>query len=111
MPDSAETEPGELAKTAANYAPLTPLGFMARAAQVFPDHPAVVHGNLRRTWVETYARCRRLASALTARGIGAGDTVAVMTPNTPPMFEAHYGVPRGPPEAARRPRFTPACRT
>ena len=93
MPDSAETEPGELAKTAANYAPLTPLGFMTRAAQVFPDHPAVVHGNQRQTWAETYARCRRLASALTARGIGAGDTVAVMTPNTPPMFEAHYGVP------------------
>ena len=93
MPDSAETELGGLAKTAANYAPLTPLGFMVRAAQVFPDHPAVIHGNQRRTWAETYARCRRLASALTAHGIGAGDTVAVMTPNTPPMFEAHYGVP------------------
>ncbi|MCH6588170.1 MAG: AMP-binding protein, partial [Proteobacteria bacterium] len=66
---------------------------MARAAQVFPDHPAVIHGNQRQTWAETYARCRRLASALTARGIGAGDTVAVMTPNTPPMFEAHYGIP------------------
>ncbi len=93
MPDSAETQRGEFAKTAANYVPLTPLGFIARAAQVFPDHPAVVHGNHRQTWAETYARCRRLASALTARGIGAGDTVAVMTPNTPPMFEAHYGVP------------------
>ena len=93
MPDSAEIHGGELAKTAANYAPLTPLGFMVRAAQVFPDHPAVIHGNQRRTWAETYARCRRLASALSARGIGAGDTVAVMTPNTPPMFEAHHGVP------------------
>ncbi len=84
---------GELAKTAANYAPLTPLGFLARAAQVFPDQPAVIHGNRRQNWAETYARCRRLASALSRHGIGLGDTVSVMAPNTPPMFEAHFGVP------------------
>ncbi len=84
---------GELAKTAANYAPLTPLGFLTRAAQVFPDHTAIIQGNLRRSWAETHARCRRLASALGKSGIGPGDTVAVMAPNTPPMFEAHFGVP------------------
>ena len=82
-----------LDRNAANYTALTPLGFMARAAQVFPGHPAVVHGAESRSWAETYARCRRLASALQRRGIGAGDTVAVMAPNTPPMFEAHFGVP------------------
>jgi fatty-acyl-CoA synthase len=93
VPKNAETHAGGLAKTAANYAPLSPLGFMVRAAQVFPDHPAVIHGTERRSWAQTYARCRRLASALAGRGIGPGDTVAVMAPNTPPMFEAHYGVP------------------
>ena len=93
MPPAPILPPPRSPSGAANYAPLSPLGFIARAAQVFPDHPAVIHGNQRRTWAETYARCRRLASALSARGIGAGDTVAVMTPNTPPMFEAHYGVP------------------
>ncbi len=93
MPVSGIDDDGDLARTAANYAPLTPLGFLVRAAQVFPEHPAVIHGSLCRTWAETYARCRRLASALVKRGIGPGDTVAVMAPNTPPMFEAHYGVP------------------
>ncbi len=93
MPVSGIDDDGDLARTAANYAPLTPLGFLVRAAQVFPEHPAVIHGGLCRTWAETYARCRRLASALVKRGIGPGDTVAVMAPNTPPMFEAHYGVP------------------
>jgi fatty-acyl-CoA synthase len=82
-----------LDRNAANHAALTPLGFLARAAQIFPDHPAVIHGGESRSWAETYARCRRLASALQGRGIGAGDTVAVMAPNTPPMFEAHFGVP------------------
>ena len=84
---------GELGRNRANHAALSPLGFLARAAQVYPDHPAVIHGALRQSWAETDARCRRLASALAARGIGPGDTVAVMAPNTPPMFEAHYGVP------------------
>jgi acyl-CoA synthetase (AMP-forming)/AMP-acid ligase II len=82
-----------LEKTAANHAPLTPLSFLARAAEVYPDRLAVVHGDTRFTWRETAARCRRLASALAARGIGPGDTVAAMLPNTPPMIEAHFGVP------------------
>ena len=77
----------------ANYTPLTPLSLIARTAYVYPNRLAVIHGALRYTWSETYARCRRLASALAARGIGAGDTVAVMLPNVPPMYEAHFGVP------------------
>jgi fatty-acyl-CoA synthase len=81
-----------LPKTEANYTPLTPLSFLARAASVYPDHLAVVHGATRFTWSQAYERCRRLASALAARGIGHGDTVAVMAPNTPPMFEAHHGM-------------------
>ncbi len=82
-----------LDRNQANHAPLTPLTFIERAAYVYPDKPAVVHGAQRFTWRETYARCRRLASALSRRGIGKNDTVAVMLPNTPPMYEAHFGVP------------------
>jgi fatty-acyl-CoA synthase len=82
-----------LDKTPANYQPLTPLTFLERAAAVFPDHVAVIHGNRRYAYAELYARTRRLASALAARGIGPGDTVSVMLSNTPPMLEAHYGVP------------------
>ncbi len=82
-----------LDKTSANHAPLTPLGFIERAAFVYPDHPAVIHGNVRRNWRQTYARCRRLGSALQKHGIGKGDTVAAMLPNIPEMLEAHYGVP------------------
>ena len=82
-----------LPRTAANHAPLSPLDFIERTAQVYPDRLAIVHGSLRQTWAETYARARRLASALQRRGIGKNDTVAVMLPNTPPMVEAHFGVP------------------
>jgi fatty-acyl-CoA synthase len=82
-----------LDRTAANYAPLTPLTFLERAAYVYPEGLSVVHGDERYTWKQTYARCRRLASALARRGIGRDDTVAVMAPNTPPMYEAHFGVP------------------
>ncbi|RDU97662.1 acyl-CoA synthetase [Trinickia dinghuensis] len=82
-----------LEKNAANFAALTPLTFIERAASVYPTRLAVVHGDIRRTWQETYARTRRLASALAARGIKQGDTVAVMLPNTPAMVEAHFGVP------------------
>ena len=82
-----------LPKNQANYAPLTPLTFIERAAYVYPDRLAVVHGAERRTWTQTYARCRRLASALSRRGIGKNDTVAVIAPNTPPMYEAAFGVP------------------
>src|SRR5919198_3397707 len=82
-----------LEKNAANYAPLTPLSFLERAAYVYPSRVSVIHGAERYTWAETYARCRRLASALAKRGIGVGDTVAAMLPNTPAMYEAHFGVP------------------
>jgi len=83
----------DLPKNQANYAPLTPLTFIERAASVYPNKLAVVHGDQRWTWKETYARCRRLASALSRHGIGKNDTVAIMAPNTPPMYEAAFGVP------------------
>jgi fatty-acyl-CoA synthase len=83
----------DLDRGPANYAPLTPLSLLARTAYTYPDHVAVVHGDRRYTWAETYARCRRLASALAAQGVGPGDTVAVMAANTPEMYEAHFGVP------------------
>ena len=82
-----------LDRNPANYVPLSPLSYLERSAQVYPDYPSVIHGARRFTWAETYARCRRLAGALAARGIGRGDTVAVMLPNVPAMFEAHFGVP------------------
>ncbi len=83
----------DLPRNPANYQPLTPLGFLERAAAVFPQHTAIIHGPLKRSYAEFYARARRLASALAKRGIGRGDTVSVMLANTPPMLEAHYGVP------------------
>jgi fatty-acyl-CoA synthase len=82
-----------LGKNAANHVPLSPLSFLARAAGIFPGRTAVVHGGLRRSWAETYARCRRLASALARAGVAPGQTVAVMGTNTPETFEAHFGVP------------------
>jgi fatty-acyl-CoA synthase len=82
-----------LEKNPANFQPLTPLLFLSRAAAVFPDHTAVVHGERSYTYRELYLRSRRLASALARRGIGRGDTVSVMAPNVPEMLEAHYGVP------------------
>ena len=82
-----------LDRNPANHQPLTPLTFLERAAAVFPDRTAVIHGGLRRSYRDLYARCRRLASALSAHGIGRGDTVAVMLANTPAMIECHYGVP------------------
>jgi len=82
-----------LDKNSANFTPLSPLTFIERAASVYPKHTALVYGNIRRNWSETYARCRRLASALSKRGIQNGDTVAVMLPNIPAMYEVHFGVP------------------
>ena len=83
----------DLPRNEANFAALTPLTFIERTAEVYPERLAVVHGDLRQTWAETYRRCRQLASALQRMGIGRNDTVAVMLPNTPPMVEAHFGVP------------------
>ncbi|HWU26116.1 MAG TPA: AMP-binding protein, partial [Rhizomicrobium sp.] len=83
----------DLDRNPANYQPLSPLSFLERAAKVFPDRVAIVHGNLRTTYAKFYERARRLASALCKRGVKKGDTVSVMLPNTPPMLEAHYGVP------------------
>ncbi len=82
-----------LDKNPANYVALSPLSFLARSAQVYPHATALIYGERRQDWDTTYRRCRRLAGALAARGIGHGDTVAVMLPNVPAMFEAHFGVP------------------
>ncbi len=83
----------DLDRNPANHQPLTPLGYLDRAARTYPDRIAVIHGPLRRSYADFYARCRRLASALRRRGIGRGDTVAVLLANTPAMLEVHYGVP------------------
>ena len=82
-----------LERNTANFTQLSPLTFLGRTAAVYPDHTSVIHGKKRFTWAETYARCRRLAGALMARGIGTGDTVAIMGSNTPEMYEAAFGVP------------------
>ena len=82
-----------LDRNAANHAPLTPLSFIARTAYIWPHRVSVIHGARRYTWNETYARSRRLASALARRGFGKGDTIAVMLANTPEMIEANFGVP------------------
>ncbi|MCE2782774.1 acyl-CoA synthetase [Limnohabitans sp.] len=83
----------DLPQAPANHAPISPLSFIERTAEVYPQRLAIVHGDLRQDWGTTYRRCRQLASALTQAGIGKNDTVAVMLPNTPPMVEAHFGIP------------------
>src|SRR6476660_3460850 len=83
----------DLNRRAANFQPLTPLTLLERAAAVFPDHTAIIHGGQRSTYATFYARARALASALANHGIGRGDTVSAMLPNVPAMLEAHYGVP------------------
>lgn len=83
----------DLDRTPANHQPLTPLTFLERAATVFPNHTAIVHGSLRRSYGTFYARARRLGSSLAQRGIGRGDTVSCLLPNVPAMLECHYGVP------------------
>jgi fatty-acyl-CoA synthase len=89
------TEPYEtgLDRNPANYLPLSPIGFLRRAAAVYPQRISVIHGARRYTWQQSLRRCRLLASALVARGVGRGDTVALMAPNVPEAFEAHFGVP------------------
>ncbi|KAB2874399.1 MAG: AMP-binding protein, partial [Pseudorhodoplanes sp.] len=83
----------DLDRNPANFQPLTPLTFLERAAAVFPDRVAIIHGPLRRSYRDFYARARRLGSALARRGIKRGDTVSVVLANTPAMLECHYGVP------------------
>jgi fatty-acyl-CoA synthase len=83
----------ELQRGPANFASLTPLSFLPWAAHVYAGKTAVIHGERAFTYAELYARCRRLASALSRRGIGRGDGVAIMAPNVPAMLEAHYGIP------------------
>src|SRR5713101_9875237 len=82
-----------LERNAANFAALTPLGFLARAAAVYPDKLAVIDGPRRFTYRQFDGRCRRFADALRRRGIASGDTVAVLAPNVPALLEAHYAVP------------------
>ena len=90
---SREAYANNLDMNLANSTVLTPLSLIRRSAAVYPDKPALVHGDVTQSWSETYANCVRLASALQGRGIGELDTVAIMCPNTPPMYEAHFGVP------------------
>jgi fatty-acyl-CoA synthase len=81
-----------LPKNQANYSPLTPLSFLTRTAEVFPERAAVIHGEIKRSWRETLKRCTRLASALKKKGVVQGTTVSVMAPNVPELLEAHFGV-------------------
>ncbi|CAB3714769.1 AMP-binding protein [Paraburkholderia rhynchosiae] len=90
---SAKAYSHGLEKNAANHVPLTPLTFLDRTADVYPDRTAIIHGDFRQTWAETRERCYRLASALVQLGIEPGDTVSIIAPNTPAMLEAHFGVP------------------
>ena len=83
----------DLGQVGANHVPLTPLSWLSRAASVYPERAAVVHGERRFTWAETFARCRRLASALAKRGIGKGDTVAMIATNIPAFYEGLFGIP------------------
>ncbi len=83
----------QLDKNPANYQPLSPLSFLQRSAQIYPNHPSIIHGQRTYTYGQTYERCKKLASSLTKRGLGIGDTVAILAPNIPEMLEAHYGVP------------------
>ncbi|TIP92951.1 MAG: acyl-CoA synthetase, partial [Mesorhizobium sp.] len=83
----------DLDRNPANHQPLTPLSYLERAAKTFPDHVAIIHGRQRTTYRDFWRRSLKLASALQRRGIGKGDTVTVMLSNTPPMLEAHFGVP------------------
>src|SRR5271170_3846443 len=83
----------DLDRNPANYQPLTPISLLERAAAVFPDNPAIIHGALRRNYRDFHARSRRLASALARRGFQRGDTIAAMLANTPAMLECHYGAP------------------
>tara|TARA_R110000824_G_scaffold390760_3_gene587558 strand:- start:35349 stop:36983 length:1635 start_codon:yes stop_codon:yes gene_type:complete len=93
MPTPKNPYDTDLDQNPANHQPLSPLSFLKRAAEVYPETIAILHGDLERNYADFYARCCQLASALTKRGIGLGDTVSVIAPNTPEMLELHYAVP------------------
>ena len=97
-----------LGKEPANYTPLSPVTFLRRAAWVYPDKTAIVHGSRRISYRDFYARVRRFAAQLRARGIGAGDTVSILAPNVPCLLEAHYAVPMVGAMAMRAVRPSPA---
>ena len=82
-----------LAQNLANFTPLSPLSLLRRAASIYPDKPAVIQQQRILSWGEVFNRCQRIASALSKRGIGKGDTVAILSANTPEMFEAHFAIP------------------
>ncbi|KAH0765408.1 hypothetical protein KY285_001279 [Solanum tuberosum] len=88
-----ERDIDDLPKNAANYTALTPLSFLERAAMIYPNRKSLIHGSVEYTWLQTYRRCCKLASALTKRSITFGSTVAVIAPNVPAMYEAHFGIP------------------
>ncbi|WP_251881034.1 acyl-CoA synthetase [Achromobacter sp. Marseille-Q4954] len=90
--DTHDHHAQDIERNSANHLALSPLTFIERAAKVYPERTAIVHGALRQSWRETYARCRRLASGLARLGVRPGDTVAVMAPNIPALYEAHFGV-------------------
>ncbi|RYJ01016.1 MAG: hypothetical protein EON47_12090, partial [Acetobacteraceae bacterium] len=92
-PGAAIVDDGDLPRQAANHVPLSPISFLLRAARIYPDRTAVVHGARRYTYAQMAERSRRLAAALRQAGVRPGDVVAIMAPNTPEMLEAHYGVP------------------
>ncbi len=93
MPPTINPYNTDLDRNPANYQPLTPLTFLERAASVYPEYTAIIHGSIKYSYAEFYRRSRQLASALSNQAIGRGDTVSVMLANTPAMLEAHYGVP------------------
>ena len=93
MDNNANSYDSDLPKTQANYVPFSPLGFLERSALIYPHQPAVIYNDKSYTWAETYARCRQFASALSTSGIQHGDTVSVIAPNIPAMYEAHFAVP------------------
>lgn len=95
IPQARQPGDGEVPLPAhtANYTPLSPLSFIVRSAEVYPDHISVIHGDLKYTWSESYQRCQAGAARLAALGITAGDVVAVIAPNIPALFELHFAVP------------------
>lgn len=93
MSASAYADEAGMKKTSANYQSLSPLSFIRRTREIYPDYTSVIYGSREYTWRQSYERCVRLASALSARGMGIGDTVSIMAANTPELFEAHFGIP------------------